>query len=140
MTPVNFDEERRAVVNFGIGAEFELYEKLQAFCGFSTDFNAYKNNANIFDLSSTENKQINIGEDFYHISGGVDWKLKWLSIISGITFTNGSSSFISPYQIDLGDSILDNNVNSKLSYTRWQFVIGLDIPILNKELKRFGIK
>jgi hypothetical protein len=138
--PVNFDEERRAVFNVGVGAELELYKNLKAYGGFSTDFNAFKNNANIFDISSDKNKQINIGDDFYHMSGGIDWKLSWISIISGITYTKGSNSFVSPYQIDFGNSTIDNNLNSKLSYSRWQFVIGIDIPVLNRKIEDIGIK
>lgn len=140
LVPVNFDEERRAVFNIGVGAELELYKNLKAYGGFSTDFNAIKNNANIFDISSEENKKINIGEDFYHLSAGVDWKLTWISIISGITYTKGSSSFVSPYQIDFGNSIIENNLNSKITYNRWQFVIGIDIPVLNKKIENIGVK
>lgn len=140
MVPVNFDEERRAVLNVGIGAEIELYKNLKAYGGISTDFNAFKNSANIFDISSEENKQINVGEDFFHLSAGVDWKLTWISIISGITYTNGSNSFVSPYQVDFGNSRINNNISSKITYTRWQFVIGVDIPVLNKKIENIKTK
>lgn len=133
IAPVNFDEERRAVLNFGVGGEFELFKNLKTYGGFSTDFNAYKNSTNIFDVSSEKNKKTNIADDLFHMSTGMDWKLKWVSIISGITYTRGSSSFVSPYRIDFGDSTIDNNSNSKLTYSRWQFVIGLNIPVINKK-------
>ncbi|WP_298534327.1 hypothetical protein [uncultured Algibacter sp.] len=136
--PVNFDEERKAVLNIGIGVEYRLRDNLKAYGGFSTDFNSLKNSANIFDISTSENKSINTGEDFYHLSAGIDWKLKWLSIISGITNTNSSTSFVSPYTINFGDSNITNEPNTQLKYTRWQFVIGIDVPILNKKLKSFS--
>lgn len=139
LIPVKFDEERHAVFNFGIGAEYTLSDRLKAYGGFSTDFNALKNSANIFNISSEENKRVNIGEDFYHMSMGLDCKLKWLTIISGITHASSTSSFISPYTISFGDSNISNNIeNTELTYTRWQFVIGVDIPVLNKKLKDLG--
>ncbi|GGZ78760.1 hypothetical protein [Algibacter mikhailovii] len=139
LSPINFDESRKAVINFGIGAEYTLRDNLKAYGGLSTDFNAYDNSANIFDLAASENKPINIGEDFLHVSLGVDWKLKWLSIISGITYSNSESNFFSPYTIDFGDTSIDNEPNTELKYTRWQFVVGIDVPILNKKIKNFGI-
>ncbi|MEC3906983.1 hypothetical protein VOI54_08120 [Tamlana sp. 2201CG12-4] len=139
LRPVNFDEERKAVFNFGIGAELEVSERLKAYSGFTTDFNANKNSANIFDISSDDSKQVNIGENFYHLSFGVDWKLKWLSLISGITYANSKSSFISPYQIDFGASDINSNIDSQIKYTRWQFVIGIDIPVLSKKIDSLGI-
>lgn len=138
LTPVNFDEERKVVFNIGIGAEYTLSEKIKVYGGFSTDFNAFKNSANIINISAAENKNINIGENFYHSSLGIDWKLKWLSIISGLTFSNSSSAFISPYTIDFGNSNISNDPNSEIKYTRMQFVIGIDVPILNKKLEGFG--
>ena len=68
LSPVRFDEERRAVFNFGFGLELSLDENLKGFGGFSTDFSPLTKSANIFDLSADENKEINIGEDFtvYH--------------------------------------------------------------------------
>ncbi|WP_136480117.1 porin family protein [Cognatitamlana onchidii] len=141
LTPVNFDESRKTVINFGIGAEYKLRDNLKAFGGFSTDFNAYKTDPNILDISSPENERLDIGEDFLHISLGVDWKLKWLSIISGFTYSNSTSSFESPYAFDFGKSSAENNTAlSELKYTRVQFVIGVDVPILNKKIKDFGEK
>lgn len=138
LSPVNFDEKRKAVFNVGIGAEYTLSETIKAYGGFSTDFNALENSANIFNISSDENKSINVGENFYHMSLGLDWKLKWLNIISGITYSSSTSSFISPYSIDFGDSDIRNNPEVELKYTRWQFVIGVDVPILNKKIKDFS--
>ena len=134
LTPVNFDEERKAVFNFGIGAEYFLSEKFKAFSGFSTDFNALESSANIFDLSAEENKDINIGENFYHMSLGLDWKLNWASLIMGLTYTSSSGNFANPYSINADGFEIDNNINSQIKYTRWQFVVGIDVPILGKKV------
>lgn len=134
LTPVNFDEERKTVINFGVGAEVFLNENFKAYGGFSTDFYSLVNSANIFDLSSSDTKNIHIGDDFYHLSLGVNWKLKWANIIGGITYTNGSSNFISPYTLDAEGFDINNDLDSTLTYTRWQFVVGIDVPILSKKV------
>ena len=134
LTPVNFDEERKAVFNFGIGAEYFLSEKFKAFGGFSTDFSAFENSANVFNLSAEGNKDIDIGEDFYHMSIGLDWKLNWASLIMGFTYTSSSSNFANPYNINAEGFEIDNNLESQIKYTRWQFVVGIDVPILGKKV------
>jgi len=135
LTPVNFDEERHVVINFGIGIEVFISEQFMAYSGFSTDFNSLESGANIFDLSSENTKPINIGEDFFHTSFGVDWKLKWANIIAGITYTSGSSKFESPFSLNTEVFESDNNFDSNLKYSRWQFVIGLEVPIFDEKVK-----
>jgi hypothetical protein len=133
LTPVNFDEERKSVINFGAGIEISLKENFKAYGGFSTDYYALVNSANIFDLSSKGSKNINLGENFFHASLGVNWKLKWANVITGITYTSGSSSFLSPYSIDTEGFNISNNLDSTVKYSRWQFVVGIDVPILSKK-------
>ena len=135
LTPVNFDEERKTIINFGVGAEFFLKENFKAYGGFSTDYYALVDSANIFDLSSDGTKNINVGDNFYHLSLGVNWKLKWANLIMGITYTNGSNNFVSPYSLDVDGFDIDNNINSTIKYTRWQFVVGIDVPIFSKKVK-----
>jgi len=138
LTTVNFDEERRPVINFGIGFELYIEDNLSGYGGFSTDFSALTNSANIFDISAEENKEVNIGEDFYHFSLGADWKLKWASLIMGITFTNSSKDFLSPYRLNADGIDIQNDIKAQLKYSRWQFVIGLDIPLFSSKLKNLS--
>lgn len=137
LTPVNFDEKRKTIINFGVGAEFFLKENFKAFGGFSTDFYALVNSANIFDLSSNGSKDINVGDDFYHLSIGLDWKLNWANLIMGITYTNGSNTFVSPYSLNVEGFNIDNNLDSTVKYTRWEFVVGIDVPIFSTKVKEF---
>jgi hypothetical protein len=134
LTPVKFNEERRPVVNFGAGIEFYLSEKFKAYGGFSTDYSAIENGANIFNIGSEETKDVNVGSNFYHLGFGVDWKLSWSNLIMGFTYTNSSKSFANPYEFDFGGIEIENNLIPKLSYTRWQFVVGIDVPIFSKKV------
>lgn len=134
LTPVYFNEERRPVFNFGFGLEFYLSEKFKGYGGFSTDYSAFESSVNVFNIGSQNTKDLNIGSNFYHMSLGVDWKLSWSSVIAGITYTSSSKSFANPYTIDVDGFEIENNFDPQLSYTRWQFVVGIDVPILGKKV------
>ena len=130
-TTILFDERRYTVFNFGAGADLYINEKFKAFLGVSSDFSAFGSNANIFDLSSDETKDINVGEDFFHWSLGIDWKLNWVSFVLGTTYTSGSSSFKNPLNIGDDGIDFDDTVTSKIKFTRWQFVVGVEVPFLD---------
>ncbi len=134
-TQVLFDEKRKHVLNFGLGAEVFITEKLKTYGSFTTDFNSFDANPNIFDLSSDGEKSINIGANFIHGSVGVDWKLSWASIILGTTYTAGSSEFISPLKPTGIALEVNQDELTKIDYNRWQFVIGLDLPFLDNKMK-----
>jgi len=131
LTSVFFEEKRKDVFNFGAGAELYLNEKFTTIVGLSTDFSAFGSNANIFDLSSRDPKDVNVGEDFFHWSIGVDWNLKWASFVLGTTYTSGSSTFQNPLNISKSGINFNDTATSKIDYNRWQFVIGIEIPLLD---------
>ena len=136
LTPVNYNETRSVVVNFGVGAEIFLNDKFKSYLGFSTDFSANKSSPNLFNISTNEPKNNNIGDDFYHLSTGIDWKLSWASVIFGVTYTKGSSEFLIPLKLDLEDINIDDPNTANLNYSRWQFVVGLEIPLLDEKVKK----
>ncbi|MDU8886013.1 hypothetical protein RXV94_07570 [Yeosuana sp. MJ-SS3] len=131
---VIFDEKRNSVINFGTGAEIYLTDNFKSYFGFSTDFNAYKSNTNIFDLSSDNAMDVNSGVDFYHFSTGIDWNLDWANIIFGVTYTQGSNELLIPSKLNI-DGINPNISNpADLKYYRWQFMIGLEVPLLDQKV------
>lgn len=139
-TAVTFNEERRAIVNFGVGGEFYINEKFKSFFGFSTDFNAFKSNATAFDLNTEDAENTVIGAGFYHLSGGIDWQMSWANIILGLTYASGSSSFQNPFNINLSGIDLNNSQNATLSNQRYQLIIGLEIPLLDNTIGKFKTK
>jgi hypothetical protein len=132
-TEVLSKEERRDIVNFGAGIEIYINERFKSFASFTTDYNAFISNANIFDLSTEDSIEINIGENFIHYSVGIDLKLNFASVILGTTYTNSTAKFVNP--IDLNQNTTDiNNQLAEIKYTRWQVVVGLEIPVFEKTL------
>jgi len=130
-TPVDFNEERKTVFNFGIGGEIYINEKFKSYFGFSTDFNAFKDNSTAFDLSIEDAGNTVIGADFYHLSGGIDWEMSWASIILGFTYASGSSDFKNPFNLNTSDTNFNNTQESTLSNQRYQVIIGLEIPLID---------
>ena len=128
---VLFKEERRDVVNFGAGIEIYINERIKSFASFTTDFNAFLSNANIFDLATEDSREINIGEDFIHYSLGIDLKLNFASIILGTTYTNSSAKFVNPIELTQNTTDINNQL-AEIKYNRWQFVVGLEIPVFEK--------
>jgi hypothetical protein len=132
LTPVLFKEERKDVINFGAGVEIYMSDRIKSYLGFTTDYNAFIRNANIFDLSTNGSREINIGEDFMHYSLGIDLKLNFASIILGTTYTSSSAEFVNPMDLNQDGPVTNDNSLAKIEYSRWQFVVGLEIPFFDK--------
>lgn len=132
LTPVLFKEERSDVVNFGAGIEIFINDRFKSYASFTTDYNAFITNANIFDLSSPDSRDINIGEDFIHYSMGIDLKLNFASVVLGATYTSSSAEFVNPIDLTQSGIILNDESLAKIDYSRWQFVVGLEIPVFEK--------
>ncbi len=135
-TPVLFNEERQFVFNFGVGGEVYINERFKSYFGFSTDFNAFKSNATILDDTTDDADDTVTAADFFHLSGGIDWKLSWANLILGVTYASSSSSFENPFNGDFPNLDLINNQESTLSSQRYQFIIGIEIPLLDKALNK----
>ena len=131
----SFKEERRSVVNFGIGGEYYINEKWNLYGSISTDFSPLRSNANIFDLFDAVVEDVNFESNFYHFGLGVNLNMKKVKLIMGSTFSTGTDRF--DQSIDFPDSNLEIPLNddpSEITVTRWQFVIGLEIPLFGYDV------
>jgi hypothetical protein len=134
-TAVIFNEARKAVFNFGIGGEIFLNDKFTTYFGFSSDFNAFKSNELLFNLTTSNANDMFVGTDFFHYSGGINMEMNWASIVMGITYASGSSKIQNPFRLNLSGIDFTDTQNSMLSSERWQFIVGLEIPFLNNKIK-----
>ncbi len=134
-TRFQFTEERRAVLNFGLGAEFYISDTYKAFGSFSTDFSAIDKNTNIFDVDYESSKGIDLNANFFHLASGVDLKLKWGHIVLGVTYSTGNSGFSHRESVISPEPDYPNSSQAEIDYTRWRFIVGLDIPIFNYKLE-----
>jgi len=132
----SFNEELRSVINFGLGAEFYIGEKVSIYASGATDFSPVVSNANIFDLIAQESKDTNFDTNFYHFGLGVQLKTSWAQIVIGSTYSTASVEFDRP--VDFPDPEIElpnNDNNAKVTEERWRFIVGLEIPIFGKKVE-----
>lgn len=131
---LKFIEKLKSIINFGLGTEIYITPKATAYLSYSTDYSAINKNANIFDLNQSINnnrKDITIRQNYNHFGGGFDIKTNIGNIVFGSTYTRSQSVFQKPSSVD---SNIDNN-NSSIKVEQWRFIIGIEIPLLEKKLK-----
>lgn len=134
LTSISFEERRRSVINFGVGGEFYLNEFVNLYTGFSTDFNALSTDSDVLEVEGNPAINSDFGSDYIHASMGAELKLKWANLILGATHTRSTTDFLSPSSIPSDDLNIAEDTHAVLSFTRWQFIVGLDIPFLNKKV------
>ena len=133
-----FKESLRSVINFGAGAELYINDGLNFYASFSTDFSPVETNANIFDIIYDEDSETdaNFDADYLHYGFGVEFKLKKVELIIGATYSSASGDFADPIDFPLeGIEIPTNDDPSRITYSRWRFIVGLEIPIFGYELE-----
>ncbi|MDG1804842.1 hypothetical protein [Flavicella sp.] len=132
----SFEEERKAVINYGIGIEYYISPKFSGFLSYSSDYSSFEKNANIYDLLSREETDVNFKTDFNHFGFGIDMSIKTIQLILGATYSYSSSEFEQP--VDFPGSDIENVENqvSGLQQSRWQFVVGIEIPFLQDEIDK----
>jgi len=133
---ISFKEERRSIINIGIGTEFYLNEKWNLYGSVSTDFSPFRANVNIFDLVGNGENDVNFDANYYQFAFGVDLKMKKVHLIMGITYSTGSDKFEQPISLpDLDVNFPTNDDSSRITITRWRFIVGLEIPIFGYDLE-----
>lgn len=125
-----FTEELKSVINFGLGAEIYLNEKLNFYASFGTDFSPIVTNANIFDLVGTEPEDTNITADYFHYAFGLDFKFKRSHLTLGTTYSTASSVFKRPVEFPDPDAQFPvNDDPAEIIFNRWRFIVGLEFPL-----------
>ena len=132
-----FKESLRSVINFGAGAEIYINDGLNLYASFSTDFSPMEASANIFDvIGDDEDVDANFDADYFHYGFGVEFKFKKMELIVGTTYSNASSDFGEPIDFPYeGVDQVASDDPSRITVTRWRFIVGLEIPIFGYELE-----
>lgn len=131
-----FKEELKSVINFGLGVDFFLSERVNLFASFSTDNTPLVTSASIFDFVGEEESDVNLIADYMHYGLGIDLKFNKAQITIGTTYSVASGDFDRP--IDFPDpedgEIPQNDELSKFEVSRWRFIVGLEFPILGYDV------
>ncbi|MBE9489336.1 MAG: hypothetical protein IMY67_03495 [Bacteroidetes bacterium] len=104
---------------------------------FSSDYSSALDNSNIFDIGDREDQELNLKVDYYHFGFGFNLNLSWSDMILVSTYSFGSSSFDKPDDtiLENGNDINNNPEPASIILSRWRFIVGIEIPILDKKLK-----
>jgi hypothetical protein len=132
---IKFNEKRSAVVNIGVGGELFIKENFKVFFGISTDFDSLDEGDGFFDLSTENADEFSAGTDYYHLSGGVDWTLKWANLILGLTYSRGTNGIGINSEIGREEPFIEAPTSTDLVSQRLQLVLGLEIPFLDRGMK-----
>ena len=135
LATVYFNEELRSIINFGLGAEIFITEKLNAYGSFSTDFSPFKSSASILDAANQSGDSIDIETNYAHYGFGINVTHKWANFILGTVYSRGNAGFAKP--ASLPGSLEDET--SKIVLNRWRFLIGIEVLFLDKAMNKHGI-
>ncbi|TRZ41273.1 hypothetical protein [Robertkochia solimangrovi] len=133
--PDRFYEERNSVINFGAGFEYNYSENLLFYLSCSSDFNAIKDETPLLDFTSPQVKKLSINANYIHFGFGCTWEFSWSNLVFGTTYSSTSKNLSHILQIPDIDLDYNTDTDSRLRYTRWQFVVGLEIPFLESKFK-----
>lgn len=135
--------ELNSVINFGVGYELSISERISTYISFSTDKSASvgkSNNEDIYEvnyLASTFTSNIN------HFGVGVVMHFKGADITLGTT--NASARYQISRPIDFPDDddhgkVINPDSNSTVDWSRWHFIVGISIPFFDDVAKKWEKK
>ncbi|WGH76180.1 hypothetical protein P8625_03150 [Tenacibaculum tangerinum] len=123
-----FNEELTSVINYGIGAEIYMSQKMNAYASYSTDFSPFKSNASLFDLMNKQNEDINYRANFHHYGLGLDFSIKTVDVVLGGIFSSGRAGFVRPLKFP-NETHNSETTKSKILFNRWRILVGFNISI-----------
>ncbi len=131
-----FKEELRPVLNFGMGGEFYVSPSINVIGSFSTDFSASKRSINLFDFVNQSTDEINLIDDLWHFAAGLDLHRPWGNIIVGTSYARSQITVgTAPRIPEESLSVQPRNISTDISYERWRFIIGIEIPIITEKIQ-----
>ncbi len=113
------------ILNFGIGYEWRVNNKLNLITGFRTDFTFFdKSQFKFADFTA-----VLVYWNIYHLSTGIDWTYKWIKLNTGIdygfSFQDGLSQFVDFEQVGKPIEDIDLDKNSKVQYHQFKVFLGM---------------
>jgi hypothetical protein len=115
----------RAVVNWGLGIQHRVREKLAFYAGFSADYSSFEGDRSNSVTVSTW--------DIYHISIGSEFSFRRIEFTLGAALAMGSN----PIMIDYGrndaglpaNALTGDPVPADVTYSRINVMVGFTLPI-----------
>lgn len=136
LDPRPFEEEFKSVVNFGLGLELYISSSVRLISSFSSDFSAAVSRVNLIDVINENQGNFILEDDYWHFGLGTDLKLKWGHIVLGATYSSTKNTIEDEIDIPDGTPVdVAPDVLTSIKFERWRFILGLEIPLLEKKIK-----
>jgi len=131
-------DELNSVINFGVGMEFILSEKLTAYASYATDFSAAI--SDITGFSEYENEAFNTASqaNFSQFGGGVSIDTKNLGITVGVIYRGASQEIKPPanFPEEADKPVFESDETSTLKTGKWSFILGFTFPSFDQLLEK----
>jgi len=128
-------DDLNSVINYGIGLDWKLKENLLLYGSFATDFSAVKSDTTNFLETEDVTNNAATKADIFHFATGSSFVVKRIEIILGLGYAFGNQSMRRPINLPDGDNdpIFDDEAVSRLSFSRWKFILGFSVPLQSSE-------
>lgn len=130
----NLADEQRSIINFGIGVELYLSEKLRSFASFYTDYNSLRK-----EVDSSTALLTAIHSDYFHVGGGFLLSLKDFSLSLGLTHSGTNSKLSRPLNFPSVEPVESSENNTSVDWDRWRVMFSLSIPLLKDFQRKLGL-
>ncbi|MCK5208239.1 MAG: hypothetical protein KAQ79_09470, partial [Cyclobacteriaceae bacterium] len=127
-------EDLQSVLNYGLGLEVFVNDKVSLFGSFSTDFSASTGDEDRFSELKNVVNNTTFRADIYHMGFGTDIKTKFANLTIGATYANSKETVERKFEIDEVNA--SQTENADIRYSRWLFLLGFEFPFLDKAKKK----
>jgi hypothetical protein len=127
-----YNDKRKSVINYGIGVEWYLSQKMSAYTSFSTDYSAFVRTFNGDSFEETDGFDNNLfTADIFHFGGGVSAKFKKMNFTIGTVYSRGIQTVGRVSRIpgeNNPDSGIDKDAKADLIWERLKVLVGFSVP------------
>jgi hypothetical protein len=129
------NDRLNSVLNFGVGTEIYLKDKLSMYFSFSTDFSAAPGEGEGFISQEPVAINSTTTSNFYHFASGFVLTLPGADITLGAAYTGGKQDFPRPIDFpdEEDDGIFDMDEMATMSWNRWRLVLSFSVPFLEQK-------
>ncbi|MDW3208331.1 MAG: hypothetical protein R8N23_00590 [Reichenbachiella sp.] len=125
-------DKRKSVINYGIGMEWYLSKKVNAYTSFSTDYSSLVKTFEGDSFEETDGFDSNLfSADIYHYGGGFSLDLKKIDLTIGTVYSRGIQKVGRIARIpgeNNSDSGVDLESTTDMVWERWKILIGFSLP------------
>ena len=126
-------EDLNSVLNYGLGLEVFVNDKISVFGSFATDFSASSGDSERFSELKNVVNNTTFRADIYHMGFGMDIKTKFADLTIGATYANSKETVDRTIEINKGNDSVSSTAD--IRYSRWLFLLGFEFPFLDKAKK-----